>query len=129
MATGNQQLEAFKFARRRMVANLIAPSATGSDAGAPRPVKTFFTSIILGVVGIAAMTVLGYLKPTAPSGWQNGLAVDGTTGAAYVYYQNELHPVLNITSAQLLLGSGFTKYDVPDSVLEIGRASCRERVW
>ena len=117
MASGKEKLDAFKFARRRMVANLLVPTPTGSDEGAPRPVKTFVASILIGVVAVAGMTVLGYLKPSAPSGWQNGLAVDGTTGAAYVDNGGELHPILNITSAQLLLGTTFTKYDVPDSVI------------
>ena len=119
MANGKEQLDAFKFGRRRIVANLIAPSPTGSDEGAPRPVRTFFASIRIGVVGVAAMIVLGYIHPSAPSGWQGGLAEDSTTGAAYVFDKNdgELHPVLNVTSAQLLLGKNFTKYDVPDSVI------------
>ncbi|HEV2640380.1 MAG TPA: type VII secretion protein EccB [Actinocrinis sp.] len=117
MANGKEQLDAFKFGRRRIVANLIAPSPTGSDEGAPRPVRTFFASIMIGVVGVATMIVLGYLHPTAPSGWQSGLAEDSTTGAAYVFNGGELHPVLNITSAQLLLGTNFHKYDVPDSVI------------
>lgn len=117
MANGKEQLDAFKFGRRRIVANLIAPSPTGSDEGAPRPVRTFFASIMIGVVGVAGMVVLGYIHPSAPSGWQGGLAVDSTTGAAYVYNDGELHPMLNITSAQLLLGKNFTKYDVPDSTI------------
>jgi type VII secretion protein EccB len=117
VATGKEQIEALKFARRRMVANLLAPSPTGSDAGAPRPVKTFLASMVLGVVAVATMTVLGYLHPSAPSGWQNGLAVDDTSGAAYISYEGELHPVLNITSAKLILGNHFVKYDVPDSVI------------
>lgn len=120
MATRKEQLDAFKFGRRRIVANLIAPSPTGSDEGAPRPVKTFFASIMIGVVAVAAMTVLGYIHPSAPSGWQNGLAEDSTTGAAYVFdtSDGELHPVLNVTSAQLILGTNFAKYDVPDSTID-----------
>jgi type VII secretion protein EccB len=119
VANGKEQLDAYKFGRRRIVANLIAPSPTGSDEGAPRPVRTFFASIMIGVVGVAAMIVLGYIHPSAPSGWQGGLAEDSTTGAAYVFNvsDGELHPVLNITSAQLLLGRNFTKYNVPDSTI------------
>lgn len=119
MATRKDQLDAFVFARRRMVANLVAPSATGSDEAAPRPVKTFFTSAILSAVAVAGVAVLGVFKPSAPSGWESGLAVDSSSGAAYVYspQDKELHPVLNITSARLLLGKSFKKFDVPDSVI------------
>jgi type VII secretion protein EccB len=119
MATRKDQLDAFVFARRRMVANLVAPSPTGSDEAAPRPVKTFFTSAILSAIAVAGVAVLGVFKPSAPSGWESGLAVDSSSGAAYVYspQDKQLHPVVNITSARLLLGSNFKKYDVPDSVI------------
>ncbi|WP_034265663.1 type VII secretion protein EccB [Actinospica robiniae] len=119
MATRKDQLDAFNFARRRMVANLVVPTATGSDEGAPRPVKTFATSIILSAIAVAAVAVIGVFKPAAPSGWQNGLAVDESTGAAYIYTKsnNQLHSVYNITSARLILGSNFAKYDVPDSTI------------
>jgi hypothetical protein len=119
VATRKDQLDAFNFARRRMVANLVVPTATGSDEGAPRPVKTFATSIILSAIAVAAVAVIGVFKPAAPSGWQNGLAVDESTGAAYIYTKsnNQLHSVYNITSARLILGSTFAKYDVPDSTI------------
>ncbi|MBR7837324.1 type VII secretion protein EccB [Actinospica durhamensis] len=119
MATRKDQLDAFNFARRRMVANLVVPTATGSDEGAPRPVKTFATSIILSAIAVAAVAVIGVFKPAAPSGWQSGLAVDESTGAAYIYTKsnNQLHSVYNITSARLILGSNFAKYDVPDSTI------------
>jgi type VII secretion protein EccB len=117
VATRKDQLDAFNFARRRMVANLVVPTATGSDEGAPRPVKTFTSSIILSALAVVAVMVLGVFKPSAPSGWQSGLAVDSNTGAAYVTENNQLHAVYNITSARLLLGKNFTKYDVPDSTL------------
>lgn len=117
MATRKDQLDAFNFARRRMVANIVVPTATGSDEGAPRPVKTFATSIILSAIAVAAVAVLGVFKPSAPSGWQNGLAVDSSTGAAYITQNSELHAVYNITSARLVLGSKFQKFDVPDSTL------------
>jgi type VII secretion protein EccB len=117
VATRKDQLDAFNFARRRMVANIVVPTATGSDEGAPRPVKTFATSIILSAIAVAAVAVLGVFKPSAPSGWQAGLAVDSNTGAAYITQNNELHAVYNITSARLILGSKFAKFDVPDSTL------------
>ena len=117
VATRKDQLDAFSFARRRMVANLVVPTPTGSDEGAPRPIKTFASSIILSAIAVAAVAVLGVFKPSAPSGWQNGLAVDSSTGAAYIDQNNELHAVYNITSARLILGTKFAKYDVPDSTL------------
>lgn len=119
MATRKEQLDAFNFARRRMVSNMVAPSATGSDEFAPRPVKTFVTSFMIGAVAIAAVVVLGVFKPSAPSGWQNGLAVDSASGADYVYstQDDELHQVYNTTSAKLLLGTNFQIFNVPDSVI------------
>jgi hypothetical protein len=117
VATRKDQLDAFNFARRRMVANLVVPTATGSDEGAPRPVKTFASSIILSALAVVAVMVIGVFKPSAPNGWENGLAVDSSTGAAYVTQNQQLHAVYNITSARLILGKNFSKYDVPDATL------------
>ena len=117
MATRKDQLDAFNFARRRWVANLVVPTATGSDEGAPRPVKTFASSIILSALAVVAVMVIGVFKPSAPNGWENGLAVDSSSGAAYVTQNNQLHAVYNITSARLILGKNFSKYDVPDATL------------
>ena len=118
MASRKDQLDAFNFARRRVVANLVVPTATGSDEGAPRPVRTFASSIVLSALAVAAVAVLGVFKPSAPSGWQSGLAVNSSTGAAYIDQNNELHAVYNITSARLILGTNFTKNDVPASTLD-----------
>jgi type VII secretion protein EccB len=65
------------------------------------------------------VVVLGVFKPSAPSGWESGLAVDSTSGASYIFstQDKELHPVVNITSAKLILGDKFKKFDVPDSVI------------
>ena len=100
MATRKDQLDAFVFARRRMVSNLVAPSPTGSDEAAPRPVKTFFTSAILSAIAVAGVAVLGVFKPSAPNGWESGLAVDSTSGASYIYstQDKELHPEVMFTT-------------------------------
>jgi type VII secretion protein EccB len=123
VATRKDQLDAFNFARRRMVANLVVPTATGSDEGAPRPVKTFASSIILSALAVVAVMVIGVFKPSAPNGWEGGLAVDSSTGAAYVTQNKELHAVYNITSARLILGKNFSKYDVPDATLNSSNVS------
>ncbi len=73
---------------------------------------------MLSAVAVAAVAVLGVFKPTAPSGWQNGLALNSSTGAAYIDQNNELHAVYNITSAKLILGGNFAKYNVPASTLD-----------
>jgi type VII secretion protein EccB len=119
LAIRKDQLDALGFARRRMVANLLAPSSTGSDEAAPRPVRAFVTSAVLSALAVAGVAVLGVFKPSAPDGWQSGLAVDSASGAAYVYsaQDHELHPALNITSARLILGARFQKFDVPDSTI------------
>ncbi|HEY3869024.1 MAG TPA: type VII secretion protein EccB [Actinocrinis sp.] len=119
MATRKEQVDAFSFARRRMVSNMVAPTATGSDEFAPRPVRTFLTSFMIGAVAIAAVVVLGVFRPSAPSGWQGGLDVDSASGADYIYspQDHELHQVYNTTSAKLLLGNTFQVFTVPDSVI------------
>ena len=103
MATRKEQLTAAEFSRRRVIGALLRPGADGVGEGAPRPLRTLFVAAIVVVVGLGTAGVVGYLHPRSKSGWQKDLIADGS-GTQYVMLNGRLHPVLNSTSAQLMLG-------------------------
>jgi type VII secretion protein EccB len=56
-------------------------------------------AIVLAIVGI-----IGFLNPGGRRPAENTLLIERETGAQYLYLQGKLHPVLNYTSARLILG-------------------------
>ncbi|MEV0641347.1 type VII secretion protein EccB [Streptomyces sp. NPDC050619] len=129
MASRRDQLNAYTFAKRRMVAVFLQSSPDGSEEGAPRPLRSVLPGIIVGVIVIAVFGAWGMFKPTAPKGWNAPnakviVASDSTT--RYVILktgkQVQLHPVLNMASAKLLLDEGEGEVvTVAESVLDNGK--------
>ncbi|MDQ1048989.1 type VII secretion protein EccB [Streptomyces sp. V4I2] len=129
MASRRDQLNAYTFAKRRMLAAFLQSSPDGSEEGAPRPLRSVLPGIIVGVIVIAVFGAWGMFKPTAPKGWNTPnakviIASDSTT--RYVVLktgtQVQLHPVLNMASAKLLLNEGKGEVvTVAESVLDNGK--------
>ena len=129
MASRRDQLNAYTFAKRRMLAAFLQPSPDGSEEGAPRPLRAILPGIIVGVIVLAVFGAWGMFKPTAPKGWDEPktkviVASDSTT--RYVVLktgkQVQLHPVLNMASAKLLLDEGQGDVvTVDESVLDNGK--------
>ncbi len=132
MASRRDELNAYTFAKRRTVAAFLQPSATGTEEGAPRPLRAVLPGLIVGALVLAGFGAWGMFKPTAPKGWaEPGTRVivgkDSTT--RYVVLttkvggkdQTRLHPVLNLSSARLLLDPAkFKVIQVEDKVLDAG---------
>ncbi|MFI5619204.1 type VII secretion protein EccB [Streptomyces sp. NPDC051567] len=133
MASRRDELNAYTFAKRRTVAAFLQPSATGTEEGAPRPLRAVLPGLIVGALVVAGFGAWGMFKPTAPKGWaQPGTQVivgkDSTT--RYVVLttkvdgkdRTRLHPVLNLASARLLLDpQKFKVVQVADKLLDKGR--------
>ncbi|MEU6311592.1 type VII secretion protein EccB [Streptomyces sp. NPDC047014] len=133
MASRRDELNAYTFAKRRTVAAFLQPSATGTEEGAPRPLRAVVPGLVVGALVLAGFGAWGMFKPTAPKGWaEPGTRVivgkDSTT--RYVVLttkadgkeQTRLHPVLNLASARLLLDpKKFKVVQVEDKVLDAGR--------
>ncbi|MEV2217910.1 type VII secretion protein EccB [Streptomyces sp. NPDC050997] len=129
MASRRDELNAYTFAKRRTLASFLQPSPTGSEEGAPKPLKALLPGTIVGVVILAVFGGIGMFSPTAPKGWNDPeehviVASDSTT--RYVVLktgkQKQLHPVLNMASAKLLLDPG--KADVitvDEKILDSGK--------
>ncbi|MFC4507952.1 MULTISPECIES: type VII secretion protein EccB [Streptomyces] len=129
MASRRDQLNAYTFAKRRMLAAFLQSSPDGSEEGAPRPLRAILPGVIVGVIVMAVFGAWGMFKPTAPKGWDEPNAkviVASKSTTRYVVLktdgQVQLHPVLNMASAKLLLNAGEgAVVTVAESVLDNGK--------
>jgi type VII secretion protein EccB len=129
MASRRDELNAYTFAKRRMLASFLRPSSTGSEEGAPKPLTAVLPGVIVGAVVLAVFGGIGLFRPTAPKGWDEPgkhviVASDSTT--RYVVLktgkQPQLHPVLNMASAKLLLDpDSDSVITVDEDVLDSGK--------
>lgn len=110
MASRRDELNAYTYARKRTIAAFLQPSHTGSEEGAPRPVRTVLPSLVVGAVLLAGFGAWGMFKPAAPKGWDDvgaHVIVGSNSTTRYVVlktgHKKQLHPVLNYASAKLLL--------------------------
>ncbi|MCZ4100239.1 type VII secretion protein EccB [Streptomyces sp. So13.3] len=128
MASRKEQLNAYTFARKRTVAAFLQPNPSGSEEGAPRPLRALAPGIVVGALILAGFGAWGLVKPTAPKGWddpgKNVIVADEST-TRYVILKDErtgeklLHPVLNFASARLLLDpQGYQVIKVRESVID-----------
>ncbi|MFD7341558.1 type VII secretion protein EccB [Streptomyces violascens] len=128
MASRRDELNAYTFAKRRTLASFIQPSPTGSEEGAPRPLRAVLPGGIMAVVLLAAFGAWGMFKPTAPPGWDTPgekVIIASKSTTRYVVLttdgKKELHPVLNMASAKLLLDPDKGQVvNVDESVLDKG---------
>ncbi|KUJ64103.1 type VII secretion protein EccB [Streptomyces albus subsp. albus] len=110
MASRRDELNAYTFAKRRTVTAFLQPSATNTEEGPPRPIRAVLPSLIVGALVLAGFGAWGMIDPTAPKGWDEPGAhviVGSASTTRYVVLvtdgKKQLHPVLNLASAKLLL--------------------------
>ncbi|MEW2297144.1 type VII secretion protein EccB [Streptomyces sp. NPDC006743] len=128
MASRRDQLNAYTFAKRRMLASFVRSAPGGSEEDAPKPLRAVVPSVITGVVVMAVFGAWGMFKPAAPQGWDTPNAkviVADRSTTRYVVLKTggkaQLHPVLNMASAKLLLDPGQGQVvTVAESVLDSG---------
>lgn len=128
MASRRDELNAYTFAKKRTLAAFLQPSPTGSEEGAPRPLRAFLPSVITGVLVLAVFGAWGMFQPKAPPGWDApGTRVIVGKGSTTRYVvlktgkKSRLHPVLNLASARLLMnGADYKVIQVADSILDSG---------
>ncbi|MFE0766382.1 type VII secretion protein EccB [Streptomyces smyrnaeus] len=113
MASRRDELNAYTFAKKRLVAAFLQPSPTGTEEGAPRPLRGILPGIVVGVLILAGFGAWGMFKPKAPEGWdtpEEKVIIGSESTTRYVVLKTDgkaqLHPVLNLASAKLLLDPG-----------------------
>lgn len=133
MASRRDELNAYTFAKKRTVAAFLQPSSTGTEEGAPRPMRAVLPSIIVGALILAGFGAFGMFKPKAPKDWAapgTKVIVGKDSTTRYVVLSTGkgktrktlLHPVLNLASARLLLTPDqFKVITVSDDILDSGK--------
>ncbi|MEU2061331.1 type VII secretion protein EccB [Streptomyces sp. NPDC013455] len=130
MASRRDQLNAYTFAKRRTLASFVQSSPDASDEGAPRPLRAIVPGAIVGAVVLAAFGAWGMFKPTAPQGWDDPgqkVIIASKSTTRYVVLKTkgkvQLHPVLNMASAKLVLDtqSDVDVVTVDESILDNGK--------
>lgn len=109
MATKKDLVEAYSFSRRRLVTAFVSGAPGGREVEPSRPGRTIVGGVALAVLLAAGAAIAGVFAPRTPEDWnQPGLIISKETGAAYVILESdpdELRPVINTTSAKLILGA------------------------
>jgi type VII secretion protein EccB len=110
MQSRRDQVQAYFF----VVGRLVAAVVHGRPDVLQPPNKRLNTGVFLGlVVGVIVMGVFGIYGVFVPGGntsWRQpgAIVMNETTGARYLYLDNQLRPVLNYSSARLAAGKSGT---------------------
>ncbi|WP_030693275.1 type VII secretion protein EccB [Streptomyces globisporus] len=133
MASRRDELNAYTFAKKRTVAAFLQPSPSGTEEGAPKPLRAVIPGLIVSALVVAGFGAWGMFKPTAPKGWDTPgtrVIVGKQSTTRYVVLETGkgkdkktlLHPVLNLASARLLLNPDqFQVIQVDDKKLDEGK--------
>lgn len=106
MTTKKDLVEAHSFSRRRLVTAFVSGAPGGREVEPARPGRTIVGGVAVAVLLVAGAAVASVLSPRASSQWDQRGMVVSKSGARYVVTKDEepLRPVINLTSAQLILG-------------------------
>ena len=124
MATKKDLVEAYSFSRRRLVTAFLSGAPGGREVEPSRPGRTVVGGLALAVLLIAGAAIASVLASRTPEDWnQVGLVVTrGDQPATYVILDVQdppkLIPVINITSAQLILGADVKATSVDQEVVD-----------
>ncbi len=113
MATKKDLVEAYSFSRRRLVTAFVSGAPGGREVEPARPGRAVIGGIAIAVLLLAGALVLKALgSPVSLDQTTPQLLSEKESGADYVLISStgseddlELRPVINITSAMLLLGA------------------------
>jgi type VII secretion protein EccB len=107
VASKRDLVEAQTFSRRRLLTAFTSGAPGGRELEPTKPLRGVVAGVSLSVLLVLGSLGLGLLSPSLPDGWddQSLIIVEGD-GSRYVGIQGTLHPVLNVTSARLVLDSG-----------------------
>jgi type VII secretion protein EccB len=110
MSSKRDLVEAHSFNRRRLVTAFVSGAPGGREVEPVRYGRTLVGGLVLAALMLAGAAVSGYLKPSVPKDWlqEDGLVIGKTSGSRFVAYKGRLYPVINTTSARLILSTDGT---------------------
>ncbi|MFV0374709.1 type VII secretion protein EccB [Microbacterium sp.] len=107
MATKKDLIEAQGFSRGRLLSAFLGGAPGGKELQPARPLRAVIAGVALTAMVVLAGVFTGLLQPGLPGGWENNhLIVAKDTGARYVSIEGTLYPVINATSARMVIPEG-----------------------
>jgi type VII secretion protein EccB len=111
------QVTGWRFVMRRIAAGI----ALHDTRMLVDPLRTQSRAVLMGAVilitGLAGCFVFSMIRPNGQAG-SNAVLADRSTAALYVRVGDDLHPVLNLTSARLIVGKPVNPATVKSSELD-----------
>jgi type VII secretion protein EccB len=107
MASRSDQLHSHQFTLQRVVGALAMRDPDPVSSPMRRIGGALMASILIAALAVAAVGVFGLFRPGGGDSWREGtkMIIESETGARYVFIDDVLYPVLNQTSALLILGA------------------------
>lgn len=122
MANKKDLIDAQAFARKRLLTAFVSGAPGGKELEPASPWKALIAGVSLAVIVVLVGVGYGFINSALPSTWENNtLVLVEDTGARYLAVDATLYPVLNGTSARLMMPAGsFTVVTVgSDSLADI----------
>ncbi|ORW89284.1 type VII secretion protein EccB [Mycobacterium sp. IEC1808] len=111
------QVSGWRFVMRRIASGI----ALHDTRMLVDPLRTQSRAVLMGVLilitGLAGCFVFSLIRPSGTAG-NNAVLADRSTAALYVRVGDDLHPVLNLTSARLIVGRPVDPTTVKSSELD-----------
>jgi type VII secretion protein EccB len=98
-----EQVQAYRFLVRRIVSGLLSGEPETTELPMRRFGLAVVGSVLAAALVFAGLGIWGLLHPAGVKPVENVIIVERETGAKYLYLQGQLHPILNWTSALLIL--------------------------
>ena len=111
MATKRDLVEAHQFSRRRLITAFVSGAPGGREVEPARPGRALVGGLALALLVVAGGAVTGLILGRDEADWkQPGLVISKERGQPYLVSTPEdgglvIRPVVNVTSARLILGS------------------------
>lgn len=114
MSSKKDLVEAHGFNRRRLATAFVSGAPGGREVEPVRLGRAVVGGVVLATMVVAGAAVAGFLKPTLPADWdEQGLVIGEESGSRFLAYDGQFYPVVNSTSARLMLDD-FDVTFVPD---------------
>lgn len=104
MATKKDLQQAQSYSRQRVLTAFVSGIPGGKELEPTNPMRAVVAAVALAVLLVVGSLIFGLMRPGLPTGWDdNRLVLSQDTGARYISQKGVLYPVLNTTSARLVI--------------------------